>query len=57
MDDVIVLFQKFVKKPDDQELLRDVIKVVCERRDLFPTVSPRESIIQIAEKFLATVLG
>lgn len=50
MDDVKILFQKFIAVPDDQKLLLDVMKVVCERRDLFPTVDPRESIFQIVQR-------
>jgi hypothetical protein len=49
-DDEKLLLKSFVDAPDDQEKLRAVMQLIAVRRDLFPKVDPRESVLQIAKR-------
>lgn len=55
ISDIKILLGDFIDNPDDEELLLAAMQIVCERRDLFPTVDPRESILQLAKRYVGAV--
>lgn len=55
ISDIKILLEDFIDNPDNEELLFAAMQIVCERRDLFPTVDPRESILQLVKRYLGAV--
>ena len=55
ISDIKILLEDFIDSPDNEELLLAAMQIVCERRDLFPTVDPRESILQLAKRYVGAV--
>ena len=50
MDDPNKVIGDFLAHPDEQSSLVAMIKLISERRELFPNVNPRESILDIAKR-------
>jgi hypothetical protein len=50
MENSQIVIRDFLGNPDKQENIIAMIKLISERRDIFPEVSAHESILDIAKR-------